>query len=265
LKNHMTSNKTSVPKNHPRYFSLVIREKLVEGFKNGLVAHEGLIAHGRGESFDYLLGEKTTGPALKSINAASALLLLADLPVLSVNGNTAALCADEICELNHLLEKSAVEVNLFYRTKKREELIANELRKCGLKKVLGIGTDSLAEIPELESNRRKVDPEGILIADLVFVPLEDGDRTVALKKMGKKVITIDLNPLSRTSVTADISIVDNVVRAVPHLIKSIEYHRNNSTKKDLQEIVSNYNNEAALRDGLDIMRSSKMLTASEPR
>lgn len=259
----MASNKTFVPKNHPRYFSLVVREKLVEGFKNGLVAHEGLIAHGRGESFDYLLGEKTTEPALKSINAASAMFILANFPVLSVNGNTAALCAREICELNYLLEKSAVEVNLFYRTKKREGLIENELIKCGLKTILGVGNDNLVEIPELESNRRKVDPKGILIADLVFVPLEDGDRTIALKKMNKKVITVDLNPLSRTSVTADISIVDNVVRAVPHLIKCIEYHKKNSTKKELQEIVSRYNNEEALREGLDIMRSSKMLTAPE--
>jgi 4-phosphopantoate--beta-alanine ligase len=259
----MTSNKTFIPKNHPRYFSLVIREKLVEGFKNGLVAHEGLIAHGRGESFDYLLGEKTTEPALKSVNAASAMFILANFPVLSVNGNTAALCAKEICGLNYLLEKSAVEVNLFYRTKKREELIADELKKCGLKTILGVGNDNPGEIPELESNRRKVDPEGILIADLVFVPLEDGDRTIALKKMNKKVITVDLNPLSRTSVTADISIVDNVVRAVPQLIKCVEYHKKNSTKKELQEIVSRYNNEEALREGLDIMRSSKMLTAPE--
>jgi 4-phosphopantoate--beta-alanine ligase len=259
----MASNKTSIPKNHPRYFSLVTREKLVEGFKNGLVAHEGLIAHGRGECFDYLLGEKTTEPALRSINAASAMLMLADLPILSVNGNTAALCAKEICILNHLLEKSGVEINLFYRTKKREELIADELRKCGLKKILGIGTDNLGEIPELESNRRKVDSEGILKADIVFVPLEDGDRTIALKKMNKKVITIDLNPLSRTAVTADVSIVDNIVRSVPQLIKCIESHRKNSSKKELQEIVSSYDNEAVLREGLDIMRSSKMLTAPE--
>ena len=150
----------------------------------------------------------------------------------------------------------------FLSDKKREELIANELRKFGLKKILGVGTDNLGEIPELESNRRKVDPEGILIADLVFVPLEDGDRTIALKKMNKKVITVDLNPLSRTSVAADISIVDNIVRAVPQLIKCVEYHKKNSTKKELQEIVSSYNNEEVLMEGLDIMRSSKMLTAS---
>ncbi len=36
--------------------------------------------------------------------------------------------------------------------------------------------------------------------------------------MGKKVITFDLNPLSRTAKTADITIVDNVVRAINKLI-----------------------------------------------
>src|SRR5215210_4241458 len=114
----MTSNRVFVPKNHPRYFSLMIREKLVHGFENGLVAPEGLIAHGRGESFDYLLGEKTIESALKSINAASALFILSEHPVISVNGNTAALCAKEICELNQSLEKSSVEINLFYHTEK---------------------------------------------------------------------------------------------------------------------------------------------------
>jgi 4-phosphopantoate--beta-alanine ligase len=242
----------------------MIREKLVKGFRNGLVAPEGMIAHGRGESFDYLLGERTTKPALDSINAASAQFILADFPVLSVNGNIAALCAKEICDLNHALEKSVTEVNLFYRTDKREELIAKELEKHGLKKILGVGTRKFAEIPELESNRRKVDPEGIFVADLVFVPLEDGDRTFALKRMGKKVITVDLNPLSRTSVTADISIVDNIVRAVPQLIKHIEYHKRNSTKKELQKIVDCYDNKESLHEGLDIMRSSKVLNATSP-
>ena len=47
-----------------------------------------------------------------------------------------------------------------------------------------------------------------------MVPLEDGDRTKALRKAGKIVITFDLNPLSRTAETANITIVDNVTRAV---------------------------------------------------
>ena len=70
-------------------------------------------------------------------------------------------------------------------------------------------------------NEKHIDPRGIAIADTVFVPLEDGDRTEALIRMGKKVIAVDLNPLSRTAVHATICIVDNVVRAIPILIQTI--------------------------------------------
>ena len=76
-----------IPKSHPRAKSLLIREKLVNGFDNGLVAKEGLLAQGRGEAFDYLLGEKTGKAAKHAIKAAAAQLLLADMPVISVNGN----------------------------------------------------------------------------------------------------------------------------------------------------------------------------------
>jgi len=72
-----------IPKSHPRAKSLVIREKLVDGFDDGIVAKEGLLAHGRGEAFDYLLGEKTTPTAKNAIKAASAALLLAKNPVIS--------------------------------------------------------------------------------------------------------------------------------------------------------------------------------------
>jgi 4-phosphopantoate--beta-alanine ligase len=51
-----------------------------------------------------------------------------------------------------------------------------------------------------------------------LVPLEDGDRTIALKKFGKSVITFDLNPMSRTAQTADITIVDNIIRGIRLLI-----------------------------------------------
>jgi len=128
--------------------------------------------------------KKTIEPALKSIDAASALFILAEHPVISVNGNTAALCAQQIFELNHSLEKSSIEINLFYHTPAREKLIATELKKYGLEKILGIDPNTSTQIPELESYRRKVDSKGIFVADVVFVPLEDGDRTIALKKNG---------------------------------------------------------------------------------
>ena len=65
---------TLIPKSHPRLDSLLIREKLVKGFDNNLVAKEGLLAHGRGETFDYLLGEKTSKSAKEAIKAAAFML-----------------------------------------------------------------------------------------------------------------------------------------------------------------------------------------------
>ena len=46
-----------IRKDHPRYHSLIIRKKITESFENKVVASAGLIAHGRGEAFDYILGE----------------------------------------------------------------------------------------------------------------------------------------------------------------------------------------------------------------
>ncbi|MDD3454984.1 MAG: hypothetical protein PHR99_05835, partial [Methanobacteriales archaeon] len=73
-----------VEKGHPRYRSLKLREKILEAYHKGVLADAGIIAHGRGEAFDYLIGEKTRRPALRAIKAAAALLLLAEDPVLSV-------------------------------------------------------------------------------------------------------------------------------------------------------------------------------------
>ncbi|HDN74378.1 MAG TPA: hypothetical protein ENG16_05090, partial [Archaeoglobus sp.] len=78
-----------IPKSHPRYESLIIREKLVKAVASGIVAIQGLIAHGRGEAFDYILGEKTHSFAIEAERAAVASMLLARNPVISVNGNTA--------------------------------------------------------------------------------------------------------------------------------------------------------------------------------
>nr|WP_160163156.1 phosphopantothenate/pantothenate synthetase family protein [Halorubrum saccharovorum] len=52
---------------------------------------------------------------------------------------------------------------------------------------------------------------------MVVVPLEDGDRAEALDAMGKTEIVIDLNPGSRSPRTADVPIIDNLIRAVPNV------------------------------------------------
>jgi 4-phosphopantoate--beta-alanine ligase len=245
----MTSIK--VPPEHPRAESLRIREKLVEHYHKGVVATAGLIAHGRGEAFDYILGEKTTKPALNAIKTAAATLLTAEKAVISVNGNTAALVAEEIVRLANVT-KAKIEVNLFYRSLERELKIKELLEKAGADEVLGVGEDASAKIRELQSERRRVDPRGILVADVVLVPLEDGDRTEGLVKMGKKVIAIDLNPLSRTAQKATITIVDNVVRATPKLVETAE-----KLKQDLKkchEILLNFDNKKNLAESITLIK-----------
>ena len=241
-----------IPKSHPRYESLMVREKIVRGFEEGIVVPQGLIAHGRGEAFDYILGEKTWPPALEATRAAAALLLLAKYPVISVNGNTAALTPEYIVELSNLIN-AKIEVNLFYRSLDREKKIMNYLKSVGAREVLGVGKDASAVIPELMSERRRVSPRGILIADVVLVPLEDGDRTEALIKMNKKVIAVDINPFSRTARYATITIVDNLVRALPNLIKEIK-RLQSASKEELMNIVSRYDNKLILRKMIGIIR-----------
>ena len=238
-----------IPKTHPRATSLHIREKLVHGYKSGLVIEEGLMAHGRGEAFDYLIGEKTSKNALKAIKAAAKLLLLAKSPVISVNGNVASLCPKEIVKLAKVVN-AKIEVNLFYASEKRKKTIASFLKRNGTKQVLGIEPRFSRKIPKLDSERRIVDKRGIFSADVVLVPLEDGDRTIALKKFGKKVITFDLNPLSRTAQAADITIVDNVVRGMRILIEM-------SMKLKKKKLVADkFNNKKNLSQALVEMNNS---------
>lgn len=243
-----------IPKSHPRVKSLLIREKLVTGFDQGLVSKEGLLAHGRGEAFDYLLGEKTNKTAKLAIKAAAAQILLADLPVISVNGNIAALCPKEIIRLANT-SRAKIEVNLFYANEKRKQSIVKTLKKNGAKEILGINHNSSTTLPGLDSARRIVDKNGIFAADVVIVPLEDGDRTMALRRAGKIVITFDLNPLSRTSQTANITIVDNVTRAMDLLTITCK-KLSNRNKKTLEKIINDFSNKKNLSDNIIEIRDN---------
>ena len=238
----------SIPPSHPRAESLIIRERIIEYCKKNVVAFAGLIAHGRGEAFDYLIGEKTIPPAEVAITASAASLLLAEHAVISVNGNTAALIPDKMVELANVAN-ILMEVNLFYRSSTREVAIKKVLEENGAKNILGTTKSASETLKGLESERRKVDTRGIGKADLVIVPLEDGDRTEALIKLGKKVIAIDLNPLSRTARVATISIIDNVIRVFPVLIKEIQRLKNESKDK-LKKILAKYDNKEILNKSL---------------
>src|SRR5712691_3644369 len=208
-----------IPPTHPRYTSLMTREKLVRAWKAGVAVPEGLIAHGRGEAFDYLLGEETSAPALVAEKAAAAFLVRGKRPVVSVNGNVAALAAREVVHLAKAIP-AKIEVNLFHRSAARMNRIVRQLNTAGARDVLGPRPD--ARIPGLDSKRALAHRAGIYGADVVLVPLEDGDRAEALVRMGKVVISVDLNPLSRTTIAATIPIVDELTRAILNTKKFVE-------------------------------------------
>lgn len=234
-----------IPKDHPRYRSLVLRERVAACAKAGVVAPEGLAAHGRGEAFDYLIGERTTASARLAEKTAAAFLLAAARPVISVNGNTAALAPDEIAALQQACG-ALVEVNLFHRTGARIEAIAARLSRHGVEVLTG----EAERLLPLSHDRALCLREGIHAADVVLVPLEDGDRCEALAAMGKTVVTIDLNPLSRTARTATVTVVDELTRAVPEITAFCR----TLDREEINTCTSAHDNRYLLREALREMR-----------
>ncbi|WP_159904371.1 4-phosphopantoate--beta-alanine ligase [Salinirussus salinus] len=230
-----------IPESHPRYESLLTRHRIEDGVERGITSPQGLIAQGRGEAFDYLLGEETIPSADEAARAAAAQLLLADHPVVSVNGNVAALVPGEVVELADATGAD-IEVNLFNRTEERMEAIADHLREHGAEDVKGLTAD--ARIPGLDHERAKVDADGIYDADVVVVPLEDGDRAEALAAMGKTEVVIDLNPMSRSAQAAAVPIVDNIIRAVPNMTAHAR-ELADASREELEAIVKEFDPDAA--------------------
>ncbi|HOB18352.1 MAG TPA: 4-phosphopantoate--beta-alanine ligase [Candidatus Methanoculleus thermohydrogenotrophicum] len=234
-----------IPKDHPRYRSLVARERLARCAREGVVAFEGLAAHGRGEAFDYLIGERTIESAALAARTAAAMLLSARHAVISVNGNTAALAAREVAALQQA-SGADVEVNLFHRTDERIALITRLLEKHGVRVLSG----TPERLVPLAHDRGLCLREGIGGADVVLVPLEDGDRCEALRAMGKAVITIDLNPLSRTARTATLTIVDELTRALPGITAACGA----LTPDERERLIRSLDNTYLLRAAIDEMR-----------
>ena len=238
-----------IPKSHPRYESLLLRDKIVKASEKGYLADSAMIAHGRGEAFDYLIGEKTTYPAKRAMYVAVAALLLSNNPVISVNGNATALAIDEIIDFANAIN-AKIEINLFYRTDERVQIITKLFKDHGYKDILGSLDDEIEYLNDIKNNRASASKTGIYSADTILIPLEDGDRAEILKKSGKKIITIGLNPLSRTSKMSDISIMDNIVRAVPFMTKIAEDLKTQD-KKVLVEMVNEFDNEENLKESIE--------------
>jgi 4-phosphopantoate--beta-alanine ligase len=67
--------------------------------------------------------------------------------------------------------------------------------------------------------------------------------------MGKEVIVIDLNPLSRSAQQASITIVDELSRALTNMLELIE-------SEEILEVDSTYDHGTVLEEGLTEMLGS---------
>ena len=250
-----------IPDSHPRKRSLLSRQKIVEGSLRGLLADSAMIAHGRGEAFDYLLGERTTDSARLAIREAASRLRSAENPVISVNGNTVLLAGKGALRLAAFLG-CPIEVNLYYRTPERvsgllsllEEQRVSVLEETEPTGFEGDWRESVRNVPllggspdfkieGLEGPRSHCTEEGIGSADSILVPLEDGDRCEALVNLDKEVIVIDLNPLSRSSRMATVTIVDEVSRAFDGMLADLLSESNS--------VPSEWDNASSIIDSLN--------------
>ena len=249
---------------HPRRDSLLSRQNIVDAQNKGLLADSALIAHGRGEAFDYLLGECTIPSAKRAEEESVSRLVAALYPVISLNGNSTVLAGRDAVKLAALVG-CKIEINIFYRTEARINLLSQTLNQVKNEvafenpsdeidseiwsqmvanvEILGMSPD--AQIPGLDGPRAKCCSQGIYAADTVLVPLEDGDRCEALIQMGKQVIVVDLNPLSRTARTATVTIVDHASRAFNEMVKI-------ALKKPASPNIT-WDNRSALIDAVDTM------------
>ena len=142
-------------------------------------------------------------------------------PVLCLNGNVTALACDEMLKLADRIG-CPLEVNIFYRTPERMEALFTFIQER--QNALGLDVTVFGEhpdgrIPGLKGPRAACHEEGILRSDVILVPLEDGDRCQALVNMGKTVLVIDLNPMSRSAQQATIAIVDELSRTLHNMLE----------------------------------------------
>lgn len=231
------------------------RKIMIEALRKKIATETGLIALGRSEIFEIFFDGDTPAPTRDVIDAVAARLLLAEYPVISVNGNAVALSAKDLIKLAKEIN-AKIEVNLLYRTNERLEAIRRFLNDEG-------ASDDIILIPEygtadtldgISSARKFIHKEGISKADVVLVLMEDGDRVKALVDRGKVVIAIEINPLSPTASMANVALIDNIVRAIP-AIKNAVSELKKKKKDELKIIAATYDHESYLSKVIELLRT----------
>jgi 4-phosphopantoate--beta-alanine ligase len=112
-----------------------------------------------------------------------------------------------------------------------------------------LGENPDAKIPGLEGPRANCCKSGIYNSDVILVPLEDGDRCEALVAMGKTVLVIDLNPLSRSAKMGSVTIVDELSRVANNLLAG-------TMQKSIRKSRPDYDNNQHLQAAIDHITST---------
>ena len=111
-----------------------------------------------------------------------------------------------------------------------------------------MGREQDAVLEGIASDRARCCQTGIYAADVVLIPLEDGDRAEALRAAGKKVLAIDLNPLSRTAQAANATAVDEITRAVPQIRQAVKELQNDQPRR--KKLLADFDNQANLAESV---------------
>jgi 4-phosphopantoate--beta-alanine ligase len=82
--------------------------------------------------------------------------------------------------------------------------------------------------------------------------------------MGKKVITIDLNPVSRTAKAAQITIIDNIIRAIPEMIV-VARKLKGKNESVLKKTIKEFDNKTNLSESLKIIQDGSVVAGAISR
>jgi len=206
-----------IPKDHPRYKSLVTREHLAECARTGIVSLEGLTSHGRGEAFDYLLGEKTSESALLAGKDCGGPAPHRKTPGALRERQHRGACGTR--------NRASPEGK---RGARRGQPLPPDTRTGTADRdgssAMPVRTVFSGRSRSASSRSPTTGPfcrrEGCLLPMSCLSRSKTATAARCSVGMGKKVIAIDLNPLSRTAKTATLTVVDEVTRALPEIAQA---------------------------------------------
>ncbi|VUT24061.1 MAG: 4-phosphopantoate--beta-alanine ligase [Candidatus Methanolliviera sp. GoM_asphalt] len=212
---------TKIPKSHPRYSSLITREKLIEAYEEGILDEGALIEFGREEAVDYLIGERTIEEAYRSTKVAVSYILLSKNPMIVLDGVCLALSANKIKKI---------------------------CRSLGLSVYLG---EDLSEVRERLIGRLKaegIEPKERMDTDLLIFH----GKNKILKYFNGRKIYFGLNIFSNDLKGVDVIIIDSIIRFFSNIEEIFDKLREKRIR-ELIEITKDYKKEEIFMETLNFV------------